>query len=51
MRGLKGKVKPWIVVSGDEASKVWLLTPKSPSKTNWEYLSAVVFDINDTYGP
>ena len=51
VRGLQGKVKPWIVVSGDEASKVWLLTPKSPSKTNWEYLSAVVFDINDTYGP
>lgn len=51
VRGLQGKVKPWIVVGGDEASKVWLLTPKSPSKTSWEYLSAVVFDINDTYGP
>ena len=50
VRGLQGAVKPWIMVAGDEASKVWLLTPKSPSKTNWEYQSAVVFDINDTYG-
>ncbi|MCL4780538.1 MAG: hypothetical protein KJ049_10125 [Gammaproteobacteria bacterium] len=49
--GQQGKVKPWIVVGGDEASKVWLLTPKlATSKTNWEYLSAVIFDINDTYG-
>ena len=51
VRGQEGKVKPWVVVGGDEASKVWLLTPKSPSKTNWEYQSAVIFDINDTYGP
>lgn len=51
VRGQAGKVKPWIVVGGDEASKVWLLTPKSPSKTNWEYQSAVIFDINDTFGP
>jgi hypothetical protein len=50
--GQQGKVKPWIVVGGDEASKVWLLTPKlATSKTNWEYLSAVIFDINDYYGP
>ena len=50
--GLQGTVKPWIVVSGDEASKVWLLTPKiATSKTNWDYLSAVIFDINATYGP
>ncbi len=50
--GQQGKVKPWIVVGGDEASKVWLLTPKiATSKTNWDYLSAVIFDINDTYGP
>ncbi|MCB1597520.1 MAG: VCBS repeat-containing protein [Gammaproteobacteria bacterium] len=50
--GQQGKVKPWIVVGGDEASKVWLLTPKvATSKTNWEYLSAVIFDINDAYGP
>jgi hypothetical protein len=51
VRGQEGKVKPWIVVGGDEASKVWLLTPASPSKTNWTYQSAVIFDINDTYGP
>ena len=51
VRGLQGKTKPWIVVGGDEASKVWLLTPKSPSKTNWDYQSAVIFDINDYYGP
>ena len=50
VRGQKGKVKPWVVVGGDEASKVWLLTPKSPSPTNWDYESAVIFDINDTYG-
>jgi hypothetical protein len=50
--GQQGKVKPWIVVGGDEASKVWLLTPKvATSATNWEYLSAVIFDINDAYGP
>ena len=36
--GQQGKVKPWIVVGGDEASKVWLLSPKYPtSKTNWDY--------------
>jgi len=51
VRGLQGKTKPWIVVGGDEAGKVWLLTPASPSKTNWTYQSAVIFDINDTYGP
>jgi hypothetical protein len=50
-RGLQGKSKPWIVVGGDEASKVWLLTPVSASKTNWDYQSAVIFDINDAYGP
>lgn len=49
-RGLQGKTKPWIVVGGDEASKVWLLTPASQAKTNWDYQSAVVFDINDYYG-
>ena len=50
--GQQGMVKPWIVVGGDEASKVWLLTPKvATSKTNWDYLSAVIFDINDAYGP
>lgn len=46
---LDGK-KPWIVVGGDEASKVWLLKPKKESSKNWEYKSAVLFDINDYYG-
>ena len=50
--GQRGKVKPWVVLSGDEASKVWLISPKYPTnKTNWEYQSAVVFDINQAYGP
>lgn len=51
MRVYRGWVKPWIVVGGDEASKVWLLVPKSRDPNNWEYLSSVIFDINDAYGP
>lgn len=43
--------KPWILVGGDEASKVWLLKPDSQSATDWNYSSAVIFDINDYYGP
>ncbi|MCP4001253.1 MAG: hypothetical protein GY727_10110 [Gammaproteobacteria bacterium] len=43
--------KPWIVSGGDEASKVWLLKPNSESTTDWSYQSAVIFDINDYYGP
>ncbi|MGI9341819.1 MAG: hypothetical protein ACR2QV_03155 [Gammaproteobacteria bacterium] len=50
-RAHEGKKKPWIVVGGDEASKVWLLKPKNESRNNWEYKSAVLFDINDFYGP
>jgi hypothetical protein len=50
-RAHEGKKKPWIVVGGDEASKVWLLKPKNQSKNNWQYKSAVLFDINDFYGP
>jgi hypothetical protein len=42
--------KPWILVGGDEASKVWLLKPDSQSSTNWNYSSSVIFDINDYYG-
>ena len=30
--GLQGKVKPWIVVGGVEASKGWLLLPRYPTK-------------------
>jgi hypothetical protein len=43
--------KPWILVGGDEAGKVWLLKPNSQSSTDWGYSSAVIFDINDHYGP
>ncbi len=43
--------KPWVVAGGDEASKVWLLKPVSQDPNNWEYDSAVIFDINDYYGP
>ena len=40
--------KPWIVVGGDEAGKVWLLRPKP---TDFTYLVQVIFDINEYYGP
>jgi hypothetical protein len=44
--------KPWIVAGGDEASKVWVLKPNSQSDVNdWTYESAIIFDINDYYGP
>lgn len=45
--------RPWILVGGDEASKVWLLKPndRNPGSTDWTYSSAVIFDINDYYGP
>lgn len=44
--------KPWIVVGGDEASKVWVLQPSDLFDSgNWDYDAAVVFDINDFYGP
>jgi len=39
---------PWIVVSGDEASKVWIL---QPSSTDWVYDNTVIFDVNEFYGP
>lgn len=52
LRLLEGITKPWIVVGGDEASRVWLLRPTDPrDPANWAYESAVVFDINDFYGP
>lgn len=43
--------KPWILLGGDEASKVWLLKPESEDPTNWNYESTTIFDINDYYGP
>jgi len=49
---LEGNTRPWLLVGGDEASKVWILKPRFPLDTNrWEYDSAVIFDINDHYGP
>lgn len=50
--GQAGDAKPHIVVGGDEAGKVWILEPSSPEDaSNWNYESAVIFDINDFYGP
>lgn len=40
--------KPWIVVGGDEAGKVWLMRPKPK---DFVYKTKVLFDINDYYGP
>jgi hypothetical protein len=42
--------RPWILVGGDEASKVWLLKPNSDDPNDWTYSSAAIFDINDYYG-
>ncbi len=44
--------RPWIVVGGDEAGKVWVLRPLKQKgwEFDWIYESEVVFDINDTYG-
>lgn len=47
---MQGKSKPWIVVGGDEAAKVWILKPESEAQNDWGYDSAVIFDINDFYG-
>jgi hypothetical protein len=51
-RSMEGRERPWIVVGGDEASKVWVLRPVAPkAKRDWRYESFVIFDINDHYGP
>lgn len=51
IRFLESFTKPFIMVGGDEAAKVWVLRPKHPFDPNsWEYHSAVIFDINDYYG-
>lgn len=39
--------KPWIAVSGDEASKAWVLKPTSEP---WVYEEELLLDINDVYG-
>lgn len=51
VRFFEGLVKPWIVVGGDEAGKVWVLRPtRWFDDDSWDYHSSVVFDINDHYG-
>ncbi|HEY5950934.1 MAG TPA: hypothetical protein VIV40_35825 [Kofleriaceae bacterium] len=50
MRVLSWFTKPWIVVGGDEAGRVWVLQPRSQQPGVWDYASAVVLDINDRYG-
>jgi len=43
--------RPWIVVSGDQASKVWILQPTRTDDTvSWDYESEVIFDIDAFYG-
>ena len=42
--------RPWVVVGGDEAAKVWLLKPNSENPGDWSYSSSVIFDLNDYYG-
>jgi len=43
----KSSKRPWILASGDQAGKVWMMKPKGDE---FDYESAVVFDINDYYG-
>lgn len=49
-RRLEERDRPWIVVGGDEASKVWVLKPVSSKPDDWRYESVTIFDINDHYG-
>ena len=49
-RADEGKKRPWILLGGDEASRVWLLKPKTESAGDWRYDSITIFDINDYYG-
>lgn len=39
--------RPWILVSGDEAGKAWMMKPKGGG---FSCDTAVIFDINDYYG-
>jgi len=51
VRALEGLTKPWIVVGGDEASKVWVLRAARPGRRrDWNYEASVILDINDFYG-
>lgn len=50
VKGFRHFMKPSLLVSGDEAGKVWVLEPVAPfDSSNWEYSSAVIFDINEYY--
>jgi hypothetical protein len=50
-RSMQDRERPWIVVGGDEASKVWVLRPVAPrARGDWRYESHVIFDINEHYG-
>ena len=48
---MQGNSRPWVVLGGDEAAKVWVMKPESEDQDDWNYSSAVIFDINDHYGP
>ncbi|MCL4721219.1 MAG: hypothetical protein KJ041_04545 [Gammaproteobacteria bacterium] len=50
-RWMEGLIRPWILVGGDEAAKIWVLKPMSRRKNDWRYESVVIFDINKHYGP
>ena len=51
VRLMEGRIKPWVLVAGDEAGKVWVLRPRRPFRANnWDYRASVIFDINDVYG-
>ncbi|MBM4197920.1 MAG: VCBS repeat-containing protein [Gammaproteobacteria bacterium] len=50
-RADEGKRRPWILLGGDEASRVWILKPRSERAGDWRYDSVSIFDINDHYGP
>ena len=41
------KNRPWLLLSGDESGKVWVMKPRD---RDFEYETAIVFDINDYYG-
>jgi hypothetical protein len=50
-RSLASTSKPYVVVGGDEAGKVWVLRAQSSTDVNnWNYDSGLIFDLNLTYG-
>ena len=50
IRLMEGVARPWIVVGGDEAGKVWVLRPSTMTRPDWGYQPSVIFDVNDAYG-